>query len=189
MVDLIAFYTQPADESGASPQIVLLRELPRGVQVLGGTGFDIRGILQLNRTNPVVIPVGRACQRLHFLHAASQPAKFNREQLGTYQVTYASGTNVAVSLLNPDDVPPYSAHWFHAVSPLAWANASSELRYTNTTVWSGSAPGPAGRNGTLFLTRTTWDLPESHQGEIVQTIELRGGSAESVPLVFAITVE
>ena len=187
MVDLSTLYTWPAGESGASPQNALLRELPRGVQVLGGTGFDIRGILQLNRTNLVTIPVGRACQRLHFLQAASQPAKFNREPVGAYRVTYASGAKVPLSLLNPDDVPPYSADFFHAVSPLTRTNASSGL--SHTMVWSGSAPGAAGRNGTLFLTRTTWELPENHQGEIVQTIELRGGSAESVPLVFAITVE
>jgi WD40 repeat protein len=187
MVDLGRFYTRPADESGASPHSVLLRELPRGVQVLGGTGFDIRGILQLNRTNRVKIPVGRACQRLHFLHAASQPTEFNRETVGVYQVNYASGARVSVSLLNPDDVPPYSANFFHAVSPLTRTSASPALRHT--MVWSGSARRAAGRNVTLFLTRTTWELPENHQREIVQTIELRGGSAESVPLIFAITVE
>jgi hypothetical protein len=135
----------------------------------------------------VEIPVGRACQRLHFLHAASQPAEFNREPVGVYQVNYASGAKVSVRLLNPDDVPPYSANSFHAVSPLTRTSASPGLRHT--MVWSGSAPGPAGRYGTIFLTRTTWELPQDHQGETVQTIELIGGSAEAIPLIFAITVE
>jgi hypothetical protein len=155
------------------------------VQVLGGTGFDIRGILQLNRTNS--IPVGRACQRLHFLHAASQPTEFNRETVGVYQVNYASGAKVSVNLLNPDHVPPYSANFFHAVAPLTRTSASPGLRHT--MVWSGSARRAAGRYATLFLTRTTWELPETHKGEIVQSIELRGDSAEAVPLIFAITVE
>jgi hypothetical protein len=188
MVDLSAYYTQSAGQSMASAQAALLREMPRGVQVLGGTGFDVRGIVQVNPTIPMVVPVGRACQRLHFLHAAThQSALFNREVLGTNQVTYASGAEVAVSLWNPDDVPPYSAHWFHTVSPIARTNTPSGL--VSTRVWSGSAPGAAGRNETLVLTRTTWELPASHQGETVQAIQLRAGSANSAPLVFAITVE
>ena len=54
----------------------------------------MRGIIHLKLTNHVTIPVGRACQRLHFLHAASQ-ATLNREKAGSYEVTYASGLKAA----------------------------------------------------------------------------------------------
>jgi hypothetical protein len=35
----------------------------------------------------------------------------------------------------------------------------------------------------------TWELPELHQGEVIESLELQAGPAESAPLVFAITVE
>ena len=74
--------------------------------MLGGTGFDVRGIVQLKPTNQVTIPVGRVCQRLHFLQAASQAAAWSREIAAIYRVTYAGGMTESVTLRNPDDVPP-----------------------------------------------------------------------------------
>jgi hypothetical protein len=35
----------------------------------------------------------------------------------------------------------------------------------------------------------TWELPASHLEKVVEKIELRAASTNSVPLVFAITVE
>jgi hypothetical protein len=188
MLDLSNFYTlalgEPLVTGQPSPSF---RPLASGVQILGGTRFDVRGIIHLKQTNHVTIPVGRACQRLHFLHAASQSPKGNRETAGSYQVTYASGKKAAVRLLNPEDLPPFTSNRFHEVSPLSRTNISSALR--RQMVWSGCIPGPARKQDFLYLTRTTWELPASYRGEVVESIELRAGPADSAPLVFAITVE
>ena len=156
------------------------RGLGSGVQILGGTGFDARGIIHLKLTNHVTIPINRACQRLQFLHAASQPAPWTRETVGTYVVKYASGYTHNLRLLNPDDLPPYSAHGFYT-------NSLPELK--SSLVWSGTALGPQASREVLYLTRTTWELPAAQRSEIVDSLELRAGPAESAPLILAISLE
>jgi hypothetical protein len=156
------------------------------VQILGGTGFDVRGIVQLKLTNSVTITVGRVCQRLHFLQAASQ-AIWGRQIAATYHVTYAGGMTKSVELRNPDDVPPYTSDRFHEV----WApsRAKVEGEVLSEPAWAGHASGPGGQKGMLYLTHTTWTLPEARRGKIVESVELRAGRGLSAPLVFAITVE
>lgn len=189
MLDLGNYYTlRLGDRLGTKQLSGLFRELPRGVQDLGGTAFDVRGILELDQANPVTIPIGRACQRLHFLHATGGKAFLShRVAAARYQVTYASGAKVSVELQDPQDVPPFRADVFWTVSEPEWSGMSPELGCA--LVWSGCAPGPGRRKEPLFLTRMTWTLPASHQGELVQSIELRASSLGSTPLVFAITVQ
>ncbi|HOC00723.1 MAG TPA: protein kinase, partial [Verrucomicrobiota bacterium] len=141
MLDLGGYYTSPLGERLGTSQLgVRFRELPRGVHVLGGTAFDVRGFLELDQTNPVTIPVGRACQRLHFLHATRGKAfQSHRVPAARYQVTYASGAQVSVDLQDPEDVPSYRADTFWAVSELAWPGMSPELDCA--LVWAGYAPG------------------------------------------------
>jgi len=149
----------------------------------------VRGIICVTRTNPVAIPVGRACQRIHFLHAAGRPPPLygNREDFGTCQVTYADGATAAVTLRNPEEASPYSAHVFYQVSPLVRMNGARGL--DSKTVWAGSAPDTAGRREPVFLTRTTWVLPAEHRGKIVETLRLQALPADAALLIFAITVE
>ncbi|HOY59167.1 MAG TPA: hypothetical protein PK640_13665, partial [Verrucomicrobiota bacterium] len=104
-----------------------------------------------------------------------------------YQVTYAGGAKVSVELQDPEDVPPFRTHTFWTVSESVWEGMSPGLDCA--LVWSGCAPGPGRHKEPLFLTRMTWTLPASHQGEQVQSIELQASSTGSTPLVFAITVE
>jgi hypothetical protein len=188
MLDLGGFYTQPLGQPlSATPPVFSFRELPSGVQTLGGIGFDVRGIVQLQGTNHVTIPVNRPCQRIHFLHAASNEAAGSRETVGIYQAAYASGERVKVELVNPQDLPPYQPTEFLRVSKGASTNAPAGL--SRVFAWVGCTPDLARHDQALFLTRTTWTLPTSHNGEIVATLELQAGPSSSAPLVFAITVE
>ncbi len=189
MLDLGNYYTlRLGDRLGTKQLSGLFRELPRGVQDLGGTAFDVRGILELDQANPVTIPIGRACRRLHFLHATGGKAFLSHRVVAArYQVTYAGGASVSVELQDPEDMPPFRAHKFWEVSELTWEGMSPDLDCA--LVWSGCAPGLARRKDPLFLTRMTWTLPASHQGELVESIELQASSPGSTPLVFAITVE
>jgi WD40 repeat protein len=188
MLDLAGLYTQPLGQALSAKQLAYsFRELPNGVQTLGGIGFDVRGIIRVPRTNQVTIPVNRPCRRIHFLHAASKEAAGSRETAGIYQATYASGERARVELLNPQDLPPYQPTEFFWLSRRASTNAPAGL--SRVPAWAGCTPDLARHDQALFLTRTTWTLPTSHNGEIVATLELQGGPSSSAPLVFAITVE
>jgi serine/threonine protein kinase/WD40 repeat protein len=187
MLDLHHFYTQPLGEPlVAGRPSTSFRGLASGVQTLGGTGFDVRGIIHLKLTNHVEISIGRACKRVHFLHVASQTI-FSRETAATYQVTYVGGAKAPVALRNPDEVAPFTWHRFHEVSAPSRRIVPGDVH--SHLAWSGYARGPSRQKEVLYLTRATWELPEVHQGEVVKSIELQAGPAQSAPLVFAITVE
>jgi len=190
MLDLDRFYTLPLGVALGSPHPrASFRELASGVEMLGGMGFDVRGILYVSRTNPVAIPIGRACQRIHFLLAPSRPPPpyGTREDFGTCKVTYTSRATNAATLLNPEDVPPYSPHPFYQLSPFVRINGSPGLH--SKTAWAGCARSPTGGKEPVFLTRMTWTLPDKHRGEIVETLELQARPADGALLIFAITVE
>jgi len=131
--------------------------------------------------------LGRPVRRIHFLHAASRPATSIREVAGTYQAIYATGEREQVKLINPEDLPPCSAAFYQVASQATTTFARSPL--SRTTAWAGTNADLEQRNETLFLTRTTWELPENLREKIVEGLELWAGEAEGVPLVFAITVE
>ena len=188
MLDLAGPYTQPLCQARSAKQLAYsFRELPSGVQTLGGIGFDVRRILELQGTNQVTLPVNRPCRRIHFLHAASKEAAGSREIVGVYQATYARGERAKVELLNPQDLPPDQPTEFMWLSREASTNAAAGL--SRVPAWVGCTPELARRGQALFLTRTTWTLPDARSGDIVATLELQGGPSSSAPLVFAITVE
>ncbi|HVV72800.1 MAG TPA: serine/threonine-protein kinase, partial [Verrucomicrobiae bacterium] len=78
LVDLTSYYNGSLGENWMNPRDTLnhLGELPRGVQRLADTEFDLRGLIQVEqecRRHPSKvegIAVGQQCHRLHFLHAA-----------------------------------------------------------------------------------------------------------------------
>jgi WD40 repeat protein len=188
MLDLAGLCTQPLGQARSTKQLAYaFRELPSGVQTLGGIGFDVRRILELQGTNRVTIPVNRPCLRIHFLHAASKEAAGSRELVGVYQATYARGERAKVELLNPKDLPPYQPTEFMWLSKEASTNAAAGL--SRVPAWVGCIPNLARHGQALFLTRTTWTLPDARRGDVVATLELQGGPSSSAPLVFAITVE
>jgi hypothetical protein len=187
MLDLGRFYTRALGEPLAAGQLfATFRGLASGVQVLGGRGFDVRGIVDLRLTNHVTIPVGRVCQRLHFLQAASQSI-WGREIAAYYHVNYAGGAMESVTLHNPEEVSPYTRDRFQQVwsPPRAKAKGSIESQ----PAWAGYAVGPGGQKVPLYLAQTTWTLSAAHRGEAVRSITLQAGPGQCAPLVFAITVE
>jgi hypothetical protein len=115
------------------------------------------------------------------------PLYVSREDFGTYKVTYVNCAKASVTLVNPEDVPAYSPNTYYAMAPFVRMIGSPGL--LAETVWAGCARTPAGGKEPVFLTRTTWTLPLEHRGEIVEKLELQAGSAESAPLIFAITIE
>ena len=80
-----------------------LGSLPRGIQKLGGTDFEVRGVIQLTGTqadaagasfpeSQTGIKLGRKGKRLHFLQAAGWQAEEGKV-IGKYVLHYAGGRN------------------------------------------------------------------------------------------------
>jgi hypothetical protein len=188
MLDLEPFYTQPLGvTTAANPILAPFRPLAAKVHHLHGTGFDVRGIVQLNPGKTLSIPVNRPCHRVHFLHAASQSAAGLRETAASYRVHFADGDSASVRLSNPEDLPPYRPGDFLGLAQRDWQGTSPELHCT--LVWSDSAIGQVQVEEPVILTRTTWEISDHPPGRWVTSLELQAGTAESVPLIFAITVE
>ena len=188
MLDLEPFYTQPLGvTTAANPIPAPFRPLAAKVHHLHGTGFDVRGIVQLNPGKPLSIPVNRPCHRVHFLHAASQSAAGLRETAAGYRVHFAEGDTASVQLSNPEDLPPYRPGDFLGLAQRNWQGTSPELHCT--LVWSDSAIGQVQVEEPVILTRTTWEISDHPTGRWIASLELQAGSADSVPLIFAITVE
>jgi hypothetical protein len=119
------------------------------------------------------------------LHAATAEVYF--AVVSTNVVRYTDGGTASVELLSPVDLPPYRTTPFLRDTIVGSRTSSPDL--SSSLAWAGTNPEVEARNETLFLTRTTWDLPEIHRGKTVRSLELRAGQAEAIPLVFAITVE
>jgi WD40 repeat protein/serine/threonine protein kinase/tetratricopeptide (TPR) repeat protein len=85
-----------------------LAMLPRGVQVLSGVPFDIRGVIQVGCTRSRVkidqatgIPVNQECRALHFLHAAEDLLNDDApvgKRYGHYTVQYVDGESEIIPI-------------------------------------------------------------------------------------------
>jgi hypothetical protein len=186
MLDLSAFYTQALDEDVApARRDNSFRRLPDGLQTLGGVGFDVRGVIDLGQTPSVRIPLNRPCRRVHFLHAANRDAFM--AITAVYEVTYATGESARARLFTPIDLPFYSTCPFHQGADPAKRSTVPELRHARA--WAGTNPEVELHHGTLFVTRTTWILPEAYRDRVVAHLTLHAPSPFAAPLVFAITIE
>jgi len=188
LLDLGPYYTQSLHENVApAERDNSFGQLGSGVRVLGGVEFDVRGFVQVQAGESVRIPLNHPVRRLHFLHAAKRTERFSRQVAGTYQLTFGSGEAAAVEVLCPSDLLPYHTAPFHSRFSGSDVESSPELH--TAVAWAGTNAEMESRNETLYLTRTTWELPESHQGKIIESLELQASPSGPVPLIFAITVE
>jgi hypothetical protein len=185
-IDLSNFYNAGVDESwhefntsGNS-----LEHIPRGLVRLGGTTFDIRGIVQLGapEIDKVVvgypeaalgIPVHQRCQRLHFLHAAgwtsSRPAG---EVIGRYRISYADGGEASVPIVIGDNIDDW---WQIYIRPGGPQRAS--------IAWKGSTPA-----GTLCaLFDHVWENPSPSRE--IAAIDFISDYTVSAPFLVAVTAE
>lgn len=182
LLNLEDYYTEALGQN-----LTAFRGLPVGQQTYAGIPFDVRGIIDLKTTGMVRIPIERRCRRIHFLHAANQPTRGNREPIGSYRLCFENAPPICLTLQNPDDLPPYTPDRFHEVSECSRTNLMLHLRSE-----LACPPPPHGQHsdhGPVFLTRSSWDLPAAFAEDLPRWLELEPGPATSAPLVLAITLE
>ena len=123
------------------------------------------------------IVVGRACQRLHFLHAAiNAPDAEDGKQIGSYVVTHTNGHKNQIPILIGRDV----ADWF---------TQPNEENKHFTIAWTGWNAESRRQGRMIRLFKTTWENPQPTNA--VQSIDfnLNGQPKGGQPFLVSITVE
>lgn len=164
-----------------------LAALPTGRQEFGGVLFDVQGLIQLQgqcwvKRRYVLpekvagMPVGRACQRVHILHANSGYGDPLGTTVASLVLHYADGGYSVLEIRHRENVLDY------------WAWRPETPRDTNTVVaWTGESPATARRGFGVRLCRTTFVNP--YPRKRVSTIDYVSAMAGSAPFLVALTVE
>jgi hypothetical protein len=157
--------------------------LPPGLLQLGGTLFDVRGIVQLaghdlQRTahgayppRVMGIPVSQTCHQLHFLHATGWRTR-DGTLVGNYIVHYADGKEQTIPIVYGEDVRDWNAG----------GDSSTELKRA-TIVWSATNKAQL----PVRLFKSTWVNPNPEKE--ITTIDYLSTTSESAPFLIAITAE
>jgi WD40 repeat protein/serine/threonine protein kinase len=159
--------------------------LPTGLVNLGGVDFDVRGMVQTDRTKepesclPLAvrgIVVGRKCRVLHFLHTAGWDVA-DRTRVGKYVLHYEGGAVRELPLVMGVDIlefwyPKWAPRDVPAIAVVAWSGTNHDARRENTSIW---------------LYRRTWENPLPDL--VLESVDIVSTAAGVSPIVVAITVE
>lgn len=200
-LDLTRHYTDPLTEAFHPVFRAIealdqdLREMPRGLVELGGTLFDVRGVIQLRPECPLPdawrlnwelfqpacneIPVG-AFKRIHLIHGGvlwpASPVTLEGRAVAALVFHYADGGRSEVDIVYGQHVREWEA------SPSSkWEVAEGEV------VWRGSNPVVAGAGTPLRLYRASWDNPRPEAR--VCSVDHVSRMTAFAPFLIAITVE
>ncbi len=188
LVDLSAYYTAPLDNDWLVSAAVNLKALPKGVQTLAGTPFDVRGIVQLASTELLSqsvlsdgekarqypraargIPVRLQARRIHFLHASAWNAGGD-ERIGEYVVHYADGTQQSIPLLYGRT----HIDW--------WVKTPADKPSEAEVAWHGSHS-----RSPVSLYKYTWTNPSP--GKRLDAIDFVSAMARAAPFLIAASCE
>ncbi len=186
LVDLSDYYDTSLDDDWFQHPGHDLQDVPRGVQVLGGTPFDVRGLIQLAGSKSldvtgVVFPeavkgikVNRKGQRIHFLQACgwSAPQGF---KLGEYVIHYADGQTKSAPILYQEN----TMDW--------WTRPQDRPPTAAKEVWRGSNPSTRSMGYATHLIKYTWENPLPNVE--ITTIDFVSDIISAAPNLVAITVE
>jgi hypothetical protein len=180
LLDLTDIYSGKLDDGLASLNLwrQSLRALPQGRATLGGTEFDLRGLLLLRSaqltadhgTTREGISVNQACHRLHFLHA-TDIQETNGVQVAAYVAHYADGQQQEIPVLFGRD----TGAWLLEEDPADTAQP--------VVAWRHSPGGGI----TLQLYVMTWENPRA--GVPIASLDFVSKMSQAAPFLVAITAE
>jgi len=170
-----------------------LSELPVGLVTLGGVEFDIRGVIQLRRAEPLDklaelaagddpvrvdgIPVEQAATRLHLLLGTIQP-EADGAVIGSLVLHYADGETRALELVYGRDV----REWWYDL-----AKGGMETTDQARVVWTGENPVAHEYGRRLRLYLNTRENPRPGVG--ITTLDFVSAMTHSAPFLIAVTLE
>lgn len=185
LVDLSDHYTSSLDDNWFHHAGHDLRDLPQGVQALGGVPFDVRGLVQLSASKMLdvtgtVFPeavtgirVNRKGARLHFLQGCFWSTEVGAK-LGEYVIHYADGQTRTAPIL-------YGRNIFD------WWLAPDEAQLVGArSVWHGENPATRSMGLKTHLIDYTWEnpLPDVE----ISSIDFVSDLIEAGPFLVALTI-
>jgi hypothetical protein len=183
LVDLSAFYNASLPESWHGGTDNHLAELPRGVQWLAGTRFDVRGLIQVyvndSRFPQAVtgIRISQKLERLQFLHASQGGPPPDGTRVGYYFVHFANGRSEEIPIIFGRDM-------------CDWGDNSGTLAEASHAViaWKGTNPAAVreGHRGRRLF-KSTWENPAPDVE--VTTIDFVAVYESANPFLVALTAE
>ncbi|HVV70658.1 MAG TPA: DUF3471 domain-containing protein [Verrucomicrobiae bacterium] len=191
-IDLSGKYTAPLTEqwhpdvTGLPAGENHLGKLPRGLQKLGGTEFDVRGLIQLTGTQAEFagasfpesqsgIKIGAKCKRLSFLQGTGWQAE-DGTIIGKYVLHYAGGTEATLNIAYGPDVRDW------------WANPSEPKTVgTASVAWTGSNAATDAVSASLRLYKRTYENPKPEL--TIETLDFISTREASAPFLVALTLE
>ena len=182
LIDLTPYYNGALGENWMNPRDTRnhLRELPRGVQRLAETQFDLRGLIQVEqecRRHPPKaegIVVDQQCRRLHFLHAACNAGLLEDGlEIGQYVVHLADGNQYQIPLVLGREL-------------VDW-HIQRRKNEAYVTAWEGENPASRRLGKKIRLFKTTWENPRPEAE--VRTIDFMAAHPGPCPFLVALTAE
>jgi hypothetical protein len=173
-----------------------LAELPVGLVELGGVAFDVRGVIQLRRAEPMGggwelatlddpvrvdgIPIQQEATRLHLLIGTVSEGTVlsGGTAIGRLELHYADGETQSLDLVYGRDVLEW---WYDP------AMADAETIDRARVVWTGTNPVADESGHRLRLYLNTRDNPRP--GVKLATFDFVSTMTTSGPFLIAVTVE
>lgn len=182
-VDLTKFYGASLDDDWFNHSSHDLHDVPKGIQSMAGTKFDVRGLIVLGGSGSLEItglalpeavsgiPVNRMGKRIHFLHACGFSAP-RGTKIGEYVIHYANGASKSAPIL-------YGANtidWWH-----------SDIVSEAKVAWIGSHAAARLHGLQTRLIKYTWEneLPDVE----ISSIDFVSAVENPAPFLVAITVD
>ena len=158
--------------------------MPRGIQMLAGTQFDVRGLIQVGSSTRGGQPYPRGieevnvrlrCERMHFLHSAIMAFDIKPgTELGHYVIFYEDGSIHGIPIIFGRDV----ADWF---------TQPNENLPALKAAWTGEneASRAVGRKVRLF--KSTWENPRPDVP--IKHLNFHASHPRAAPFLVAVTVD
>jgi hypothetical protein len=187
LVDLGAYFNTSLDDNWFDHAGHNFQEVPKGVQTLDGTPFELRGLIQLAGTMSLKIAgialpeavkgikVGRKAAKVNFLQACGFSCPTGTE-IGKYVFHYANGETRTAPIVYGKNV----LDW--------WGHPGSDPKLPDgKEVWKGNCPSPLSMGFYIHMIRFTWDNPLPD--EEIATIDFESDVVDAAPQLMAITLE
>lgn len=186
MIDLSEYYTSSLDDNWFCHAGHDLRDLPKGVQVLGDITFDVRGLVQLASSKSidvtgVVFPeavnhidIKRKGRKLHFLQACFWSTETGKK-IGEYIIHYKNGERRTAPIIYGKNIMDW------------WVKPDEGKLPEAEEVWRGSNPATRTMGMLTHLYKYTWNNPLPDQE--ISTIDFVSDLVEAGPFLIALSVE
>jgi hypothetical protein len=166
-----------------------LATLPQGWQMLAGTAFDMRGVVQLLGHEKYMgpapravtgVPLAQSCRALNFLHSclyADANGVTPDATVGEYVVHYTDSRSEIIPLKNGDNI----ADW--------WEDLPKPRQMGPGTViaWRGQNAASQRVSNNIVLYKFRWENP--HPDTPIATLDFKSALIDTAPFLIAITAE